>query len=82
MASYGLNPITVSITVMVLCYCFEIDSIYNHICTLHGVEKKYSIWSIFWKLITFKFKAVGEAFQDMKNQSKEYKSNNNNEDTL
>ena len=79
---YGLNPITVSITVMVLCYCFEIDSIYNHICTLHGVEKKYSIWSIFWKLITFKFKAVGEAFQDMKNQSKEYKSNNNNEDTL
>lgn len=67
---YGLNPITVSITVMVLCYCFEIDSIYNHICTLHGVEKKYSIWSIFWKLITFKFKAVGEAFQDMKTNRK------------
>lgn len=81
---YGLNPITVSITIMVLCYCFEIDSIYGHICILHGIKKKYSIWSIFWKLLTFKFKAVGEAFQDMKNQSKEYKSNNNNnnEDTL
>ena len=78
---YGLNPITVSITIMILCYCFEIDSIYNHICVLHGVQKRYSIWSIIWKLITFKFKDVGEAFQDMRNQSKDFK-NNKNEDTL
>ena len=76
---YGLNPLTVSITTMILCYCFEIDSIYNHICTLHGIEKRYSIWSIIIKLISFKFKAVGEAFQDMKNQSKEYKNTNHNE---
>ena len=79
---YGVDPIEVSITIMILCYCFEIDSIYGHICILHGIKKKYSIWSIFWKLLTLKFKDVGEAFQDMKNQSKEYKSNNNNEDTL
>ena len=78
---YGLNPITVSITIMILCYCFEIDSIYSHICVLHGVQKRYSIWSIIWKLITFKFKGVGEAFQDMRNQSKDFK-NNKNEDTL
>lgn len=78
---YGLNPITVSITIMILCYCFEIDSIYNHICELHGVKKRYSIWAILWKLITFKFKDVGEAFQDMKNQSKDFK-NNKNEDTV
>ena len=78
---YGLNPITVSITIMILCYCFEIDSIYNHICVLHGVQKRYSIWSIIWKLITFKFKDVGEAFRDMRNQSKDFK-NNKNEDTL
>lgn len=78
---YGLNPITVSITIMILCYCFEIDSIYNHICVLHGVQKRYSIWFIIWKLITFKFKDVGEAFQDMRNQSKDFK-NNKNEDTL
>ena len=78
---YGLNPITVSITIMILCYCFEIDSIYNHICELHGVKKRYSIWAILWKLITFKFKDVGEAFQEMKNQSKDFK-NNKNEDTV
>ena len=78
---YGLNPITVSITIMILCYCFEIDSIYNHICELHGVKKSYSIWAILWKFITFKFKDVGEAFQDMRNQSKDFK-NNKNEDTV
>lgn len=78
---YGLNPITVSITIMILCYCFEIDSIYNHICELHGVKKRYSIWAILWKSITFKFKDVGEAFQDMRNQSKDFK-NNKNEDTV
>lgn len=78
---YGLNPITVSITIMILCYCFEIDSIYNHICELHGVKKRHSIWAILWKLITFKFKDVGEAFQDMRNQSKDFK-NNKNEDTV
>lgn len=78
---YGLNPITVSITIMILCYCFEIDSIYNHICELHGVKKRYSIWDILWKFITFKFKDVGEAFQDMRNQSKDFK-NNKNEDTV
>lgn len=78
---YGLNPITVSITIMILCYCFEIDSIYNHICELHGVKKRYSIWTILWKFITFKFKDVGDAFQDMRNQSKDFK-NNKNEDTV
>lgn len=78
---YGLNPITVSITIMILCYCFEIDSIYNHICELHGVKKRYSIWVILWKFITFKFKDVGEVFQDMRNQSKDFK-NNKNEDTV
>lgn len=78
---YGLNPITVSITIMTLCYCFEIDSIYNHICELHGVKKRYSIWAILWKIITFKFKDVGEAFQDMRNQSKDFK-NNKDEDTV
>ena len=78
---YGLNPITVSITIMILCYCFEIDSIYNHICELHGIKKRYSIWTILWKFITFKFKDVGEAFQDMRNQSKDFK-NNKNEDTV
>lgn len=77
---YGLNTLHISVTVMILCYGFEIDSIYDHICTLHGIEKRYSIWSIFWKLITFKFKSVGEAFQDMRTQSKNYK--NSKESTI
>lgn len=75
---YGLNPIHISVTAMILCYGFEIDSIYDHICTIHGIEKRYSIWSIFWKLITFKFKSVGEAFQDMRAQSKKYKNSKDN----
>ena len=38
---YGMNPIVVSITAMVICYCFEIDSIYGHICEIHGIKKRY-----------------------------------------
>ena len=70
---YGIDPIVVSITVMILCYCFEIDSIYGHICEIHGIKKRYSVWKILFKLITFKFKDLGEAFKDMaeqKNNSK------------
>lgn len=78
---YGMDPIIVSITVMVLCYCFEVDSIYGHICEIHGIKKKYSIWKILFKLLTFKFKDLGEAFKDMAEQKNNFK-NNNNEDVL
>lgn len=73
---YGLDPIVVAISVMILCYCFELDSIYGHICTLHGIDKKYSIWKLLWLLITFKFKDFGEAFSDIRNQVKIHKENN------
>lgn len=81
---YGLDPVVLSTSIMILCYCFEVDSIYNHICILHGIEKKYSIWAIFWKLITFRFKSVSEAFSEMKVQVKEHKANKEktNEDLL
>lgn len=78
---YGMDPIVVSITVMVLGYCFEVDSIYGHICEIHGIKKKYSIWKILFKLLTFKFKDLGEAFKDMAEQKNNFK-NNNNEDVL
>lgn len=78
---YGMDPIVVSITIMVLCYCFEVDSIYGHICEIHGIKKKYSIWKILFKLLTFKFKDLGEAFKDMAEQKNNFK-NNNNEDVL
>ena len=73
---YGIDPIVVSITVMVLCYCFEIDSIYGHICEIHGIKKRYSVWKILFKLITFKFKDLGEAFKDMAEQKNNSKTKN------
>lgn len=79
---YGMNPIVVSITVMVICYCFEVDSIYGHICEIHGIKKRYSIWRILFKLLTFKFKDVGEAFKDMSEQKNQFKNTKDNEDVL
>ena len=76
-----MDHIVVSKTVIVLCYCFEVDSIYGHICEIHGIKKKYSIWKILFKLLTFKFKDLGEAFKDMAEQKNNFK-NNNNEDVL
>lgn len=74
---YGIDPIVVSITVIVLCYCFEIDSIYGHICEIHGIKKRYSVWKILFKLITFKFKDLGEAFKDMAEQKNNSKTKDN-----
>lgn len=79
---YGMNPIVVSITVMVICYCFEVDSIYGHICEIHGIKKRYSIWRILFKLLTLKFKDVGEAFKDMAEQKNQFKNTKDNEDVL
>lgn len=79
---YGMNPIVVSITIMVICYCFEIDSIYGHICEIHGIKKQYSIWKIIFKLLTLKFKDVSEAFKDMSEQKNQFKNTKDNEDVL
>ena len=79
---YGMNPIVVSITVMVLCYCFEVDSIYGHICEIHGIKKRYSIWRILFKLLTFRFKDLGEAFKEMAEQKNNFKNTKDNEDVL
>lgn len=79
---YGVDPIVVSITVMILCYCFEIDSIYSHICEIHGIKKRYSIWRILFKLLTLKFKDVGEAFKDMSEQKNQFKNTKDNENVL
>nr|UWG12253.1 MAG: holin family protein [Bacteriophage sp.] len=79
---YGVDPMVVSITVMILCYCFEIDSIYGHICEIHGIKKQYSIWKIIFKLFTFKFNELGEAFRDMAEQKNNFKNTKNNENVL
>lgn len=79
---YGVDPMVVSITVMILCYCFEVDSIYGHICEIHGIKKQYSIWKIIFKLFTFKFNELGEAFRDMAEQKNNFKNTKNNENVL
>ena len=67
---------------MVICYCFEVDSIYGHICEIHGIKKRYCIWRILFKLLTLKFKDVGEAFKDMSEQKNQFKNTKDNEDVL
>jgi hypothetical protein len=71
---YGISPEVISVTVILLCYCFELDSIYSNVRRIHGIEKNLSIWKILWLLLSFKFKALGEAFKDLKNLSIEEKN--------
>lgn len=54
--SWSFDPIYVASAILILCYGFEIDSIYSHICELHGVHKKLSVFKIIWCIITFRFK--------------------------
>ena len=46
------------------------------------VKKRYSIWRILFKLLTLKFKDVGEAFKDMSEQKNQFKKTKDNEDVL
>lgn len=64
---YGVDPIVTAITAMLLCYGFEIDSIYGHILELHGVKVKYSIWRLLWYILSLKFSKFSEALEDIKN---------------
>lgn len=64
---YGVDPIITAITAILLCYGFEIDSIYGHILELHGVKVKYSIWRLLWYILTLKFTKFSEALEDIKN---------------
>lgn len=77
---YGLEPINIAITVLVFCYAFEIDSIYSHICTLHGIDKKFSIWKLLWYIITFKYKELGGAFKEIHTQINTNKNNKKQEE--
>ena len=65
---FGFDPMIVASIVMVLCYGFEIDSIYGHICVLHGIKNRISIWRILILLITMRFKSLQSIFSDMAEQ--------------
>ena len=64
---YGVDPIVTAITAMLLCYGFEIDSIYGHILELHGIKVRYSIWRLLWYIFSLKFTKFSEALEDIKN---------------
>lgn len=57
---YGFNPMIVSCTILALCYAFEVDSIYGHICEIHNVNKRLNIWKAIWLVITFRFSELKE----------------------
>lgn len=56
--TWNLNPLHIASVILILCYAFEMDSIYSHICYLHGAKKKVSIFKIIWYIITLRFKEL------------------------
>lgn len=75
---YHFDPIFVSASVMIICYLFEIDSVYGHICALHGIKKPLSIWKVIRWVFTLKFKDLGNAIKEMDNQAKTHKQQKKN----
>lgn len=71
---YGVDHFVTAITAMILCYGFEIDSIYGHILELHNIKIKYSIWKLIAFILTLRFKQFTSAIEDI---SKQYENNNN-----
>nr|DAE96634.1 MAG TPA: holin [Caudoviricetes sp.] len=75
---FGWDPMVISAIVMILCYGFEIDSIYGHICVIHGIKTHISIWKILFMIITLRFKSLQNILNDMANQVTEQTKNNKN----
>jgi len=75
---YGIDPIITAITAMVLCYGFEIDSIYGHILELHDIKVKYSFWKLLAFILTLRFKQFASAIEDITNQYENNKNKENN----
>ena len=67
---YGLDPLIVATTMLLICYMFELNSIYKHICTLHDVKPQYDLWDFMFMVITFKFKKLFVEFMNILNQIK------------
>ena len=73
---YGIDPIITAITAMLLCYGFEIDSIYGHILELHNIKMKYSFWKLLAFILTLRFKQFASAIDDI---NKQYENNKKEE---
>lgn len=57
---WGIKPTHIASCILALCYGFEIDSIYSHVCFLHGAKKKVSIFKVIWMIITLRFRELRE----------------------
>ena len=76
---YGLDPLVVATTLLLVCYMFELNSIYKHICVIHDVIPKYDLWDFLLMIVTFKFKKFGIEFFGVLDQIRtERKSRNVN----
>lgn len=74
----GLKPVNIAMVSLLMCYGFEIDSIYSHICELHGVKNGISIWRIIIYLITLRFNKLKDVLSDLENSRQTENSNNSN----
>lgn len=46
------------------CALFELDSIKGHVCALHGIEDRFSVWAFVRSLVKAKAQDVGQAIED------------------
>lgn len=67
--SLEVNPVQIASIILIFCYAFEIDSIYSHVCQLHGVKKKISVFKVLWLMLTLRFNELRKL--DSTNSTKE-----------
>ena len=72
---YGVDPLVVAVTVMLICYLLDLNSIYKHICRLHDIEPKYDIWDFLRMILTLKFKKFGYELWDVIQEIKKNRKN-------
>ena len=72
---YGVDPLVVAVTVMLVCYLLDLNSIYKHICRLHDIEPKYDIWDFLLMILTLKFKKFGYELWDVIQEIKKNRKN-------
>ena len=72
---YGVDPLVVAVTVMLICYLLDLNSIYKHICRLHDIEPKYDIWDFLLMILTLKFKKFGYELWDVIQEIKKNRKN-------
>jgi len=59
----GVGHVQVAAVVMLLCCISELNSIYGHICALHGMKQRLDLWKLLTGLVKAKSEAVGEAIE-------------------